>query len=86
MKFINSTDFLYLPVAPEAVGAAWGSMDPTDWAVYNRNAVALANLRRVTGMTRASGISPQALQELRIYAGLHGGLPPEVAALGSAGR
>lgn len=83
MKFINSTDFLYLPVAPDAVGAAWGSMDPTDWAVYNRNAVALANLRRVTGMSRASGISPQALQELRIYAGLHGGLPPEVAAMGT---
>ncbi len=83
-KFINSTDLLYLPAAPEAVGAPWGSMDPTDWHVYNRNAAALANLRRITGMARASGLSPQALQELRIYAGLHGGLPAEVAALARA--
>ncbi len=82
-KFVNSTDFLYLPVAPEAVGEAWGDPNnPLDWAVYNRNAAALANLNRISGMVRAEGVSPQALQELTIYVKTHGGqLPPAVAAL-----
>jgi hypothetical protein len=83
-KFVNSTDFLYMPVAPEVVGGAWGSMDPTDWQVYNRNAVALGNLQRTTGMIRAAGISPQALQELQIYAQTYGQLPPEVMALSTS--
>lgn len=80
-KFVNSTDFLYLPAAPEAVGGAWGSMDPTDWQVYNRNAAALANLHRVQGMVRPSGLSPQTLQELQVYVQTHGALPPAVLAL-----
>lgn len=82
LKFVNSTDFLYTPVAPEVVGGAWGDPnDPTSEEVYNRNAAALANLGRVQGMTRASGISPQALMELQIYARSHGQLPAEVLAL-----
>jgi hypothetical protein len=84
-KFVNSTDFLYTPVAPEIVGGAWGSMDPADWQVYNRNAVALGNLRRTTGMARPTGVSPQTLQELQIYAQTHGGLPPDVLALANTG-
>ena len=80
-KFVNSTDFLYMPVAPDVVGGAWGSMDPTDWQVYNRNAVALGNLRQTTGMVRSAGISPQALLELQIYVQTYGQLPPEVMAL-----
>jgi len=80
-KFVNSTDFLFMPVAPETVGGAWGSMDPTDWQVYNRNAVALGNLNRIQGMVRPAGISPQALQELQIYAQTYGQLPPEVLSL-----
>ena len=83
-KFVNSTDFLYLPAAPEAVGGAWGSMDPSDQEVYNRNAVALGTLRRVTGMVRAAGVSPQALQELRMYVQAHGQLPPDVLSLAAA--
>jgi hypothetical protein len=82
-KFVNSTDFLYLSAPPDAVGAALG--DPNnllDWAVYNRNAAALANLNRIRGMVRPEGVSPQALQELQIYVRTHGGvLPPAVAAL-----
>ena len=81
MKFVNSTDFLYIPAPADSVGAAWGSMDPTDWEVYNRNAAALASLRRVSGMVRSSGLSPQAMQELQIYAKTYGSLPPEVLAL-----
>jgi len=80
-KFVNSTDFLYLPAAPDVVGGAWGSMDPTDWQVYNRNAAALANLRRVQGMVRPSGVSPQALQEIQVYVQTHGQLPPAIQAL-----
>ena len=84
-KFVNSTDFFYMPAAPSAVGGAWGSMDPTDWAVYNRSASAAANLGRVAGMKRPDGISPQALLELQVYAQLHGGqLPPAVQAIGRA--
>jgi len=84
-KFVNSTDFLYLPVTPDDAGAAWGSMDPTDETVYNRNAVALSNLQKIDGMARPAGISPQALLELELYAQAHGGqLPPAVVAL--AGR
>lgn len=82
LKFVNSTDFLYMPAAPEVVGGAWGNPnDPTDWKVYNRNAVALANLGRIQGMVRPEGVSPQALQELQIYAQTHGSLPPAVLAL-----
>jgi hypothetical protein len=82
-KFVNSTDFLYLPVAPDAVGEAWGdSSNPTDWTPYNRNAAALANLNRIMGMVRPDGVSPQALQELMIYVRTHGGqLPAAVSAL-----
>jgi hypothetical protein len=81
-KFVYSTDFLYLAPPPEAVGEAAGSpTNPTDWEVYNRNAAALANLGQAAGMVRASGLSPQALQELQVYAKIHGQLPPEVMAL-----
>jgi hypothetical protein len=82
MKFVNSTDFLYIPAPPEIVGGVWGgASDPTDWQLYNRNAVALANLGRIQGMVRQAGISPQALQELQIYAQTYGRLPAEVTAL-----
>jgi hypothetical protein len=84
MKFLNSTDFLYLPAAPDMVGPAWGDPDdPTDYRIYNRNAAALAALSRVAGMQHSAGVSQRALQELRLYAQAHGGLPPEVLALAS---
>jgi hypothetical protein len=82
MKFVNSTDFLYMASPPDLVGAPGGSMDPKDRRVYNRSAVALGNLRRITGMVHADGVSPSALQELALYAQANGGqLPPAVAAL-----
>jgi hypothetical protein len=88
-KFVNSSDFLYLPMPTEMAGKSWGgevgSMeDASDWSMYNRNSVALEGLRRYTGMTRTEGISPQALQELRIYAKTHGSLPSAVMALAPA--
>jgi len=58
-----------------------GMHDASDWGMYNRNAVALENLRRITGMTRADGISPQAMQELNLYFKKHGSLPPAVSSL-----
>jgi hypothetical protein len=80
-KFINSTDFLYMPFAPEAVGGTWGSMNPTDWEVYNRNAVALRTLSTHTGMVNPTGVSANTLQELELYKQIHGVLPPQVLAL-----
>jgi hypothetical protein len=85
-KFVNSTDFLYMPVAPDIVGGAWGSMDPTDWQVYNRNAITLGNLRRTTGMVRSAGVSPETLTELQVYVQTYGQLPPEVVGLTAARR
>ena len=86
-KFVGSTDFLYTPAAPEAVGRAWGDPNnPTDERVYNRNAAALANLGRVSGMNRPEGMSPQALQELRIYAQTHGQLPRLSSSLASGAK
>jgi hypothetical protein len=85
LKFVNSTDFLYTPAPPEVVGGAWGDPnDPTSYEVYNRNAVALGNLGRIQGMARASGLSPQTLVELQVYARTHGRLPAEVLALAPA--
>ena len=85
-KFVNSSDFLYLPMPPDMASRAWGGAtdgmgDASDWSMYNRNAVALENLRRVTGMARADGISPQAMQELSLYIKKNGRLPPAVASM-----
>lgn len=82
VRFICSTDFLYMPVAPDAVGERWGNpADPECDRVYNRNFEALGALTRIRGMVRPGGLSPQALQELAIYVRANGRLPPEVAAL-----
>jgi len=83
IKFVNSTDFLYLPAAPSDVGEVLGAGDlnPEDWELYNRNVGALRALHLTTGMVRPSGLSPQALQELQFYIQTHGSLPPDVLAL-----
>ena len=84
MKFINSSDFLYLPVSPDSVGGTAGSMDPSNWKVYNRNAAAILNLKGVQGMVRAAGISPKALAELQLHLQLYGDLPSEVMAIAAS--
>jgi hypothetical protein len=88
LKFVNSTDFLYVPVTPEQVGARWGSMNPTEWeGCYNGNLVALNNLRRTTGMVRGGcGLSPQTMQELELYKRTNGRLPDEVVAMASSSQ
>lgn len=86
-KFLNSSDFLYLPVPPSMASVTWGdrgNMSADNWEMYNRNAVALENLGHISGMSRPSGLSPQAMQELRIYVKTHGSLPPSVASLAGA--
>lgn len=84
--FVNSSDFLYLPVAPEDAAEDWdgGAPEPSPEQMYNRNYHAQKCLDR-TSMTRAAGISPQAMAELRLYAASRGGLPADVLAL-SGGR
>ncbi len=87
MKFINSTDFLYVPIASEIVGGAWGDPDdPNDTRIYNRNAAAVSNLSRVQGMSHPAGISPQALEEIRFYVQAHGQLPPAIQGLVQASQ
>jgi len=81
VKFINSSDFLYFPCAPAAVGGTAGSLAPDDYELYDRNSVGLADLHRTTGMVRASGVSPSTLQELEIYVQTHGKLPDDIAGL-----
>ena len=54
IKFVNSSDFLYQPVAPGAVGDRCGTVhNPTD-LYYNRNVDSLASLRQTTGMKRSN--------------------------------
>ena len=79
-RFVNSTDFLYVP--SNNMNESWGSMNPGDEQLYNRNAVAHSNLLKIQGMVRPSGISPQTLQELEIYVRNNNGqLPQEVTNL-----
>lgn len=81
-KFMNSTDFLYLPVAAELVGPERGSLDPDDLEVFNRNAVSLKCLEGIIGgMRRAAGVSDRAVEEVRTYVATHGHLPPGIADL-----
>jgi hypothetical protein len=75
-KFVNSTDFLYIP--SNNMSESWGSMNPGDEQLYNRNAVAHSNLVKIQGMVRSSGLSPQTLQELELYIKNNGQLPQEV--------
>jgi hypothetical protein len=84
LKFVGTTDFLYTPVAPDAVGPASGDpWDPTKWRPYfNANAYALQELRATgAGMARPAGVSPKALLALRAYVARHGSLPGQVQAL-----
>lgn len=80
MKFLCSSDFLYIPAAEGKIGGARGDVeDPTDRKVYNRNYEAHRQLE-MTSSSR-SGLSPHALGELRMYVTQFGELPPEVRAL-----
>ena len=84
-QFVKSTDFLYTPPAPEAVGGAWGGgvgSDPREDAVFNRNHDAHQCLRRTKGMAHSAGITAATLNELELYVAAHGHLPEAVAALG----
>jgi hypothetical protein len=61
--FIESTDFLYSPIAPTLVGS-WGTKRLTDKDVYNRNASALAYLDLFASMRTPVGLSSQARAEV----------------------
>ena len=85
MKFVNSTDFLYVPVRKEKVGGGWGDIpttralyDPRDMAVYNAESSKqelLAEYRR-RGFDAPRGVSPEAIAEIRHYVAAPGALPP----------
>lgn len=89
VKFINSTDFLYMPKPLEIAGgddekASGGDhggcpYDPRDWRLYDAHASKLRALLRSAEMDQARGISPAATMELRNYIARHGQLPPEFA-------
>jgi hypothetical protein len=75
-RFLRSTDFLYVAVPPEEVGdpspAFWGRRPDEDGAFFDRNAVALAALRRCA-MVRP-GLSRSTMNELK-FAAARGRLP-----------
>lgn len=67
MVFVNSTDFLYYPVAADGVGQVWGGSPAhtlEEGGIYNRNAVA----ERALGgtVTHRSGLSRSTLAELAV--------------------
>lgn len=79
-KFINSTDFLYVACPEASVGRISGAADAaTDMKVYNRNALALAQLNKMQLAPRS--VSAAAIAELQAYYDQKGALPAEVAAL-----
>jgi hypothetical protein len=85
LKFVNSTDFLYLPPDPlslrkGAIGGTVGPINLADSRLYDRNGAALDLLRR-TNMTNPSGISSATYEELRKYVARHGKLPTHVSDL-----
>lgn len=85
MRFINSSDFLYVP--PTGSGGAastsfpLGMAEPYSRKAYmNRSQAALEGLRRWSAMVNPMGIDPSAVQAVLTYAKMHGGLPPALQA------
>jgi hypothetical protein len=85
IKFINSTDFLYVPVPSEKVGGAWGDIpttvslyDPRDLSVYNAEASKQRLLEgyKATGMDAPRQLDAGTIAAIRHYVALHGSLPP----------
>ncbi len=81
MKFVESTDFLYLGVPEAKVGGAAGDPeDLSDHTVYNRNHAANAALQRQNMKARV-GVSDAALAEIKAYHAAFGELPPALKGL-----
>ena len=87
LKFINSSDFLYVPVSDEKVGGDWRDIpvtedlyDPSDLRVYNAEASKHRHLEslRARGLDAHRGLSPGAIAAIRQYVATHGSLPPEL--------
>ena len=85
IKFINSTDFLYVPVPGDKVGGAWGNIpttatmyDPRDLSVYNAEASKQRLLEgyKATGMDAPRQLNAGTIATIRHYVALHGSLPP----------
>ena len=85
LKFINSTDFLYVPVPDEKVGGAWGEIpttptmyDPRDLSIYNAEASKRSLLAgyRAAGMDNPRPLDAGTVASIRHYVAVHGSLPP----------
>lgn len=95
LKFINSTDFLYIPVSEAKVGGEWGEipvasgeavfLDVNNLDVYN----AEDSKNRYLARLEASGLdAPQALDagsiaRIQHYVAQHGALPPGIGGAGA---
>lgn len=95
LKFINSTDFLYIPVSEAKVGGEWGEIpvatggaaffDVDNLDVYN----AEDSKGRYLGRLEAAGLdAPQALDagciaRIQHYVAQHGALPPGIGGAGA---
>jgi hypothetical protein len=86
VKFINSTDFLYIPVPGDKVGGAWGDI-PTTVTMYNlRHPMSVYNAEaskqhllegyKATGMDAPRQLDAGTIASIRHYVALHGSLPP----------
>jgi hypothetical protein len=85
LKFINSTDFLYIPVTDEKVGGDWGDIPTTptmydrrDLSVYNTEASKRSLLAgyRAAGMDAPRPLDAGTIASIRHYVSIHGALPP----------
>jgi hypothetical protein len=87
VKFVNSTDFLYIPVGAAKVGGAWGDIpttetmfDPRDLSIYNAEASKARLLAgyKAAGLDRPRPLGMGTITQIRHYVALHGHFPPEL--------
>ena len=97
VKFINSTDFLYIPVSAAKVGGAWGEvpiasgqqvfLDPRDLRVYNAEVSKENYLRRAatSGQDSPRTLDHGSIAAIQHYINTHGRLPPGLHIVEAAG-
>lgn len=66
IKFVGSSDFLFVPPTSSDAAVKWGSPRPDDYDTYNRNAVGIELINRPTGMKNSGAISSSTKASLKI--------------------
>jgi hypothetical protein len=82
IKFINSSDFLYMTVPTSEVGENKNNaIDPTDKTLYNRNAIMFNELSKITQKMGNGEISDRTFKEIELYVKRQGKLPSSILSL-----